>query len=48
MSRKRKKIKKVKEDEDIFEKLETQNKALEKIIKKLKSGNKENNNNNNQ
>jgi len=38
MSRKRKKIKKVQEDEDIFEKLDTQNRALMKILKKLKNG----------
>jgi hypothetical protein len=35
----------VSEDEELFEKLETQNKALQKIIKKLESGNKENNKN---
>ncbi len=46
MNRKRKK--KASEDEQLFEKLETQNKALQKIIKKLKSGNKENNHNKNQ
>jgi hypothetical protein len=39
MSRKRKKIKKVQEDEDIFEKLDTQNKALKKIISVLKCTN---------
>ena len=36
MSRKRKKIKKVQKDEDIFEKLDTQNKALKKIISVIK------------
>ncbi|MCA1759765.1 MAG: hypothetical protein LC658_08335 [Bacteroidales bacterium] len=46
MIRKRKKIKKVREDEDIFEKLETQNKALQKIIRKLKTGNDEQNSDN--
>jgi hypothetical protein len=46
MSRKRKKIKKVSEDEDILDKLETQNKALQKIIKKLKTKNDEQNSDN--
>lgn len=46
MSRKRKKIKKVSEDEELFEKLETQNKALQKIIRKLKTRNDEQNSNN--
>jgi hypothetical protein len=45
MNRKRKKIEKVSEDEELFEKLDAQNKALQKIIKKLKLGNKENNKN---
>ncbi|MFW5831505.1 MAG: hypothetical protein ACOCVA_04590 [Prolixibacteraceae bacterium] len=51
MSRKRKKIKKGSGDEDILDKLETQNKALQKIIKKLKTKNDEQNSedkNNNQ
>lgn len=38
MGRKRKKIKKVSEDEELFEKLDTQNRALMKILKKLKNG----------
>jgi hypothetical protein len=46
MNRKRKKIKKVSEDEDILDKLETQNKALQKIIKKLKTKNDEQNSDN--
>jgi hypothetical protein len=46
MSRKRKKIKKVSEDEELFEKLETQNKALQKIIRKLKIRNDEQNSDN--
>ena len=51
MSRKRKKKKKAQDDEELFEKLETQNKALQKIIKKLKTKNderKSDNKNNNQ
>ena len=36
MNRKRKKIKKVQEDENIFEKLDNQNKALKKIISVIK------------
>lgn len=46
MSRKRKKIKKVQEDENIFENLDTQNRALMKILKKLKNGRQQTNNNN--
>jgi hypothetical protein len=46
MSRKRKKIKKGSEGEDIFKKLETQNKALQKIIRKLKIRNDEQNSDN--
>jgi hypothetical protein len=38
MSRK-KKSKKEKKEEDIFEKLETQNKALQKILTKIKAAN---------
>lgn len=34
------------EDEDILDKLETQNKALQKIIKKLKTKNDEQNSDN--
>ena len=41
MSRKRKKTKKDQEDEELLKKLETQNKALQKIIRKLKPGNDE-------
>jgi len=36
----------VSEDEDILDKLETQNKALQKIIKKLKTKNDEQNSDN--
>jgi len=39
MGRKIKIVKKVSQDENLFEKLETQNKALQKIIKRLKTGN---------
>ena len=46
MIRKRKKKKKVKDDEELFEKLETQNKALQKIIRKLKPRNDEQNSDN--
>lgn len=38
MSRKIKRIKKVSEDEELFEKLDIQNRALMKILKKLKNG----------
>ncbi|SHJ62878.1 hypothetical protein SAMN05444280_12468 [Tangfeifania diversioriginum] len=43
MSRKRERKKKVSEDEELFEKLETQNKALQKILRKLKIRNDEQN-----
>ena len=46
MSRKRKKTKKVQEEEELFKKLEIQNKALQKIIRKLKIRNDERNSNN--
>jgi hypothetical protein len=46
MNRKRKRIKKVSEDEELFEKLDTQNKALQKIIRKLKIRNDEQNSDN--
>ncbi len=46
MSRKRKKKKEASEDEELFEKLETQHKALQKIIKKLKIKNDERNSDN--
>ena len=36
----------MREDEELFEKLETQNKALQKIIKKLKTKNDERNSDN--
>jgi hypothetical protein len=46
MNRKRKKTSKVQEEEELFKKLETQNRALQKIIRKLKIRNDERNSNN--
>jgi len=39
MSKKRKRIKKKEEDEELLEKLDSQNKALQKILKVLRSNN---------